>query len=44
MAHSSSRSYAARLVLRPDRTGEFEMGCEIEGHRQAGMIGKVLVK
>jgi uncharacterized cupredoxin-like copper-binding protein len=28
----------------PIRTGEFEMGCEIEGHRQAGMIGKVVVK
>ena len=28
----------------PIRTGEFEMGCEIQGHRDAGMIGKVVVK
>lgn len=28
----------------PIRTGEFEMACEIEGHREAGMIGKVIVK
>ncbi|MBI3455304.1 MAG: biphenyl 2,3-dioxygenase [Candidatus Rokubacteria bacterium] len=28
----------------PIRTGQYEMGCEIEGHRQAGMIGKVIVK
>lgn len=28
----------------PIRTGEFAMGCEIEGHREAGMFGKVTVK
>ena len=28
----------------PIRTGEFEMGCEIQGHREAGMIGKIVVK
>ena len=28
----------------PIRTGEFEMGCEIQNHREAGMIGKVVVK
>lgn len=28
----------------PIRTGEFEMGCEIEGHRKAGMIGKIVVR
>jgi uncharacterized cupredoxin-like copper-binding protein len=28
----------------PIRTGEFEMGCEIQGHREAGMVGKVVVK
>lgn len=28
----------------PIRTGEFEMACEIEGHREAGMIGKIVVK
>lgn len=28
----------------PIRTGEFEMVCEIEGHREAGMVGKILVK
>ncbi len=28
----------------PIRTGEFEMACEIEGHKEAGMFGKVVVK
>ena len=28
----------------PIRTGEFEMGCEIQGHREAGMIGQIVVK
>ncbi len=28
----------------PIRVGEFEMACEIEGHRKAGMVGKVIVK
>lgn len=28
----------------PIRTGEFEMACEIEGHKEAGMFGKVIVK
>ena len=28
----------------PIRTGEFEMGCEIQGHREAGMTGKILVR
>lgn len=28
----------------PIRTGEFEMACEIEGHRENGMVGKVVVK
>lgn len=28
----------------PIRTGEFEMACEIEGHKEAGMVGKIVVK
>jgi uncharacterized cupredoxin-like copper-binding protein len=28
----------------PIRTGEFEMGCEIQGHREAGMTGKILAR
>ncbi len=28
----------------PIRTGEFEMVCEIEGHKEAGMFGKIIVK
>ena len=28
----------------PIRTGTFEMACEIEGHKEAGMFGKVVVK
>jgi uncharacterized cupredoxin-like copper-binding protein len=28
----------------PIRTGTFDMACEIEGHREAGMVGKVVVK
>ena len=26
------------------RRGEFEFGCLIPGHREAGMLGKVVVK
>jgi len=28
----------------PIRTGEYEMACEIEGHKEAGMAGKIIVK
>jgi len=28
----------------PLRTGSFEMACEIEGHKEAGMFGKIVVK
>ncbi len=28
----------------PIRTGEFSMACEIEGHKEAGMVGKIIVK
>lgn len=28
----------------PIRTGTFEMACELEGHREKGMFGKVVVK
>lgn len=28
----------------PIRTGQYEMGCEIEAHREAGMVGKIVVK
>ncbi len=28
----------------PIRTGEFSMACEIEGHKEAGMVGKIVVK
>src|SRR3990170_4872848 len=28
----------------PIRTGEYEMACEIEGHKEAGMVGKIIVK
>ncbi len=28
----------------PIRTGSFEMACEIEGHKEAGMVGKIVVK
>ncbi|MBI3997908.1 MAG: biphenyl 2,3-dioxygenase [Armatimonadetes bacterium] len=28
----------------PIRTGTFDMACEIEGHKEAGMVGKVVVK
>ncbi len=28
----------------PIRTGTFEMACEIEGHKEAGMFGKIVVK
>lgn len=28
----------------PIRTGEFAMACEIEGHKEAGMVGKIVVK
>ena len=28
----------------PIRTGTFDMLCEIEGHKEAGMVGKIVVK
>src|SRR3989337_2192355 len=28
----------------PIRTGEFSMACAIEGHKEAGMVGKIIVK
>ena len=28
----------------PIRTVTFEMACEIEGHKEAGMVGKIIVK
>ena len=28
----------------PIRTGSFDMACEIEGHKEAGMVGKIVVK
>ena len=28
----------------PIRTGTFEMACELEGHRENGMFGKIVVK
>ena len=28
----------------PIRTGEFDMACEITGHKEAGMFGKISVK
>jgi uncharacterized cupredoxin-like copper-binding protein len=32
------------LVWRFTRAGEFEFACNIPGHREAGMVGKVIVK
>ena len=34
----------AEIVWRFTKTGEFEYGCLIPGHREAGMIGKIVVK
>ncbi len=34
----------ADIVWRFTKSGEFEYGCLIPGHREAGMIGKVIVK
>jgi uncharacterized cupredoxin-like copper-binding protein len=35
---------SAELVWRFTKAGEFEFGCMIPGHREAGMIGKVVVR
>ena len=32
------------VIWRFTKTGEFEYGCLIPGHREAGMIGKIVVK
>jgi uncharacterized cupredoxin-like copper-binding protein len=32
------------LVWRFTKSGEFEFACLIPGHRESGMIGKVVVK
>jgi uncharacterized cupredoxin-like copper-binding protein len=35
---------SSELLWRFTRAGEFEFGCLIPGHREAGMIGKIIVK
>jgi len=35
---------SSEIVWRFTRSGEFEYGCLIPGHREAGMFGKVIVK
>lgn len=35
---------ASEIVWRFTKTGEFEYGCLIPGHREAGMTGKIIVK
>jgi uncharacterized cupredoxin-like copper-binding protein len=32
------------LIWRFTKSGEFEFGCLIPGHREAGMTGKIIVK
>jgi uncharacterized cupredoxin-like copper-binding protein len=32
------------LVWRFSKAGEFEFACLIPGHREAGMVGKIVVK
>ena len=34
----------SEIVWRFTKAGEFEYGCLIPGHREAGMIGKIIVK
>src|SRR4030067_820359 len=34
----------AGVYFLPLRTGEHEMACEIEGHKEAGRVGEVLVR
>lgn len=35
---------SAEIVWRFSKAGEFEYGCNIPGHREGGMIGKIIVK
>jgi uncharacterized cupredoxin-like copper-binding protein len=35
---------ADEIVWRFTKTGEFEFACLIPGHREAGMLGKIVVK
>lgn len=35
---------SAGLLWRFTKSGEFEYGCLLPGHREAGMIGKIIVK
>jgi len=35
---------SSEILWRFTKRGEFEFGCLIPGHREAGMLGKVLVK
>jgi len=39
-----SSSEHKELIWRFTRTGEFEFSCNLPGHREAGMVGKVIVK
>ncbi len=34
----------SEIVWRFTKAGEFEFGCLIPGHREAGMLGKIFVK
>ena len=34
----------SEIVWRFTKAGEFEFGCLIPGHREAGMLGKIIVK
>jgi len=37
-------SASAEILWRFSRRGEFEFACLIPGHREAGMLGKIVVK
>ena len=34
----------AEWVLTPMKPGEYELHCSIKGHKEAGMIGEIVVK
>src|SRR5690242_437066 len=41
--HVMAKDASTVIVFRADKAGSFEYYCELPGHRQAGMVGKLVV-
>ncbi len=41
---SADAGQSNKLVFTPSEAGEYEIYCSVEGHKEAGMVGKIIVK